>query len=120
MKVPQLLTALACVLAISCGQILFKLSAARLETDAGLAAAARSLVLNPWLAAAALLFIAATVGWVGVLRSAPLSIVFPLNALSFVFVPVLARILLGEAISAQTVAGSTLIIAGIIIVFSQA
>ncbi|MDH4464057.1 MAG: EamA family transporter [Acidovorax sp.] len=68
---------------------------------------------NGWLLVALVLYAVTTVGWVWVLRNAPLSLAYPFMGLAFIIVPLLARWWLGEAVTVQTLAGGALILAGV-------
>jgi drug/metabolite transporter (DMT)-like permease len=103
---------LACVAAIIAGQILFKIVALRLGA-AGLAGLTTDLRATALLAVALLIYATATLGWIGVLRTVPLSRAYLFMSLSFVVVPLLAHIVLREALSPYLLAGSLLIVAGI-------
>ena len=108
---PLILTlqTLACVICISIGQLLFKKAAAALpETLSPLA-----LLTNGWLIASLALYGFTTLGWVWILRHAPLHLAYPFMGLAFLIVPTLAWLLLGEPIGWQTLAGGTLILAGV-------
>ena len=102
---------LASTLGISIGQILFRVGAQRIDPQRWVA----STLANPSLWAALVVYAAATVLWVYVLRSAPLSRVYPLVALAFVFVPLLDTLLLGEPFRQQTLIGGAVIVAGVVI-----
>jgi drug/metabolite transporter (DMT)-like permease len=102
---------LACMLGISIGQILFRLSALRIDPQRWMA----STVGNPWLWAALVVYALATLLWVHVLRTAPLSRVYPLFALAFVVVPLLDALLLGEPLRHQALVGGAVIVAGVFI-----
>lgn len=101
-----LLVTVALLLAL--GQILFKKAAL-----AGNAAGLVAVLLNPWTVAALVVYAAATALYLQVLRETPLSLAYPFIALGFVFVPVAAWSLLGEALHWRHLAGAGLIIAGI-------
>lgn len=103
-----LLAALACVVMISAGQLLFKVVAGRLA-DGGIAAMSV-------FALALAIYGTATIAWIFVLRHAQLSSVYPLMALSFVFVPLGSRILLGESIAPQYWAGVALLLGGLLLI----
>jgi undecaprenyl phosphate-alpha-L-ara4N flippase subunit ArnE len=92
------------------GQMLFKVAA-----DAGADRPMPQALLNGWLLAAVILYGAATLLWVYILRSTPLSAAYPFAALSFVLVPVGAWALLGEALSWRYGLGMLLIICGILL-----
>ena len=57
----------------------------------------------------------ATVLWVYVLRTVPLSAAYALFALAFVIVPLLAHFVLGEPLTANVLVGGVVIVAGILI-----
>lgn len=103
---------LFCVLGISAGQLLFKLSARSLASADGPADLWR-LALNPWFLGALVTYAGATVLWVWLLRELPLSRAYPFFALSFLFVPLLGGLFLGELTNARYWAGIALIVAGI-------
>jgi drug/metabolite transporter (DMT)-like permease len=98
------------VVALSAGQVLFKIAAA--EIDLSVTGFARSL-LNVNLLAALLVYFVATIMWLLVLRVSPLRIAYPFAGFSFVVVPLMAHYLLDEAIGWNTIAGAILIGAGI-------
>jgi drug/metabolite transporter (DMT)-like permease len=109
------LPVIACVFSISVGQILFKLAAAQIDTSSTRALVS-TLVFNLPLVAALLLYAATTVAWVWLLKERPLGAVYPLFALSFVFVAVLSRIFLGETIGLPVIAGTILIVSGVLLI----
>ena len=105
---------LACVLLIGVGQILFKSAASQLRLDGGAWTALQSAANAP-LFVALVTYALATVLWLLALRSTPLSIAFPVYALTFVIVPLLAHAFLGEAVGWRTFAGAAVIIVGVAI-----
>lgn len=72
--------------------------------------------LNPWILLGLALYLAGTVLWIVALASAPLTVVYPFTALTFVLVNLLAVTLLGEQLSPRIVAGSGLVLAGLFLV----
>ena len=100
---------LLCVLGISIGQLLFKKAAAALPATLSL----MGFVQNGWLLAALALYGVTTVGWIWVLRHAPLHLAYPFMGLAFLIVPALAWVFLGEPLHWRTLAGGALIIAGV-------
>jgi len=58
---------------------------------------------------------AATLLWVFVLRSVPLATAYSVFSLAFLIVPLLARVFLGEPISPNTIIGGAVIVAGVYI-----
>ncbi|MBS3649036.1 transporter [Pseudaminobacter sp. 19-2017] len=103
-------------LLISAGQILFKLTSARVG-DVGTASLI-AIMFDPYLIAAFAIYGIGTVVWVYVLRSVPLIVAYPFMALSFCAVPLLAWGLLGETLSFRYAFGATLIVAGLIVINS--
>lgn len=109
MHLSTTLATLACVLGISLGQLLFKKAALSLPA----APDWHDWAFNGWLLVALVLYGVTTLGWVWVLRNAPLSLAYPFMGMAFIIVPLLARWWLGEAVTTQTVAGGVLILAGV-------
>jgi drug/metabolite transporter (DMT)-like permease len=105
---------LVCVVLIGSGQLLFKASAAQWRLDAGLWVAVRSL-LSPTFLLALVVYGFATLVWIYALRIVPLSAAFPLYALAFLLVPILAHLFAGEPLTANTLIGGAVIIAGVVI-----
>jgi len=107
-----LLAPLGCVVVISTGQLLFKLASGHLDFRRPLAEP-RGLVI---LGVALVLYAAATLVWVAVLRNAPLSRIYPIMALSFVLTPLGGAFILKEPISPGYWAGVGLILAGLFVI----
>ena len=105
----RLTAALIIVIMISTGQILFKMAAERLRAaDGQLVLPVLSIVTL-----SLLLYGVATLGWIWVLQSYPLSRIYPLMALSFIFVPFGGALLFGERLSLSFFAGTGLLLAGL-------
>jgi drug/metabolite transporter (DMT)-like permease len=98
------------VLALSVGQVLFKLAAAGFE---GGEPFARQVMFNKYLFAALVVYGLATVMWVALLRQVPLHVAYPFVALAFFLVPVMAHWVLGEPLRWQTLAGAAVIFVGV-------
>jgi undecaprenyl phosphate-alpha-L-ara4N flippase subunit ArnE len=103
-------------LMIAMGQVLFKLSSRTVETFslAGLA----GLLMNPLMIAALAVYGLGTVIWIFVLKSVPLTIAYSFMGLTFCFVPLLASVFLGEALSWRLAVGGLLLISGMIVINS--
>ena len=103
-----------CVVMIAAGQLLFKLSTNAMKAP-GLEGLlnTRALVI---LGLALLVYGAATIGWVLVLRQAPLNRIYPFMALAFVLVPLGSRYFLGEPLAPQYWAGVALLVAGLVLI----
>lgn len=105
------LGAVACVVGLSAGQILFKLSAGRL-------AEAKSVFDLPFLGIlciALALYGLVSIAWVFLLQRAQLSQIYPIMALSFLFVPLASAYFFKETLNWQYGVGVLLIIAGVAI-----
>ena len=115
MTLTQSALLLTCVLGIAVGQLLFKTSAASVASPS-LLDLVRGLAVSPLFLLALALYGSMTVLWIWILQSVPLTRAYPFFALSFIFVPVLARVALGEPIATPTAIGSVVIVAGVLIV----
>jgi drug/metabolite transporter (DMT)-like permease len=111
----QIALTLVSVLLIACAQILFKLAARTVSAGAFDWSTAASW-LTPSMFAALAVSSLATAIWVWVLRSANLSIVYPLYALTFVLVPVLDGIVFGNPWTLRLGLGSALIVLGVVVI----
>lgn len=111
MKPILIVCTLACVTFISIGQLLFKKAATALPGNPGV----MDWLLNGWLVASLVLYAMTTIGWVWILRSAPLHLAYPFMGLAFLIVPTLAWLILKEPLHWQTIAGGVLIMAGVAI-----
>ena len=103
------LVTLICVTCISIGQLLFKQAATALPANPGL----MDWATNGWLIASLALYGVTTLGWVWILRHAPLHLAYPFMGLAFLIVPTLAWAFLGEPLTWRTLAGGALILAGV-------
>ena len=68
---------------------------------------------NGWLIGSLALYGITTLAWVWILRHAPLHLAYPFMGLAFLIVPTLAWAFLGEPLHWRTLAGGTLIMAGV-------
>ena len=98
------------VLALSIGQILFKLAARGLEGTGSLMS---QIVSNHYLWIALTVYAVATIFWIGLLRQIPLHIAYPFVALAFLFVPVLGHWILDEPLRWQSLLGALVIVMGV-------
>lgn len=99
------------VFMLAVGQVLFKFAAGGLDiAGKGLVGA---VLFNKWLIVALVVYFAATVLWLAVLRKTPLNVAYPFVALAFVFVPLLGHWWLGEPLRMQSLYGAALIGAGV-------
>ncbi|WP_255312313.1 EamA family transporter [Kiloniella majae] len=98
-------------LIMSSGQMLFKKASLDIDWDQGIYG-----LINPWLITAIILYGAATLLWVWILRSVPLSFAYSFSALAFVIVPIAASFLFKENIGWQNIVGTIFIVMGIFII----
>lgn len=103
------LSTLLCVVGISIGQLMFKKAAAALPVQPEV----MDWLLNGWLIASLALYGITTLGWIWILRHAPLHLAYPFMGLAFLIVPTLAWLFLGEPLQWRTLAGGVLIVAGV-------
>lgn len=108
----DLLLIILTVSSLAVGQVCFKLAA-----PAFVAFSIRSL-LAPIFLIALVIYAVATVMWVVVLSRVPLTVAYPIVALSYLIVPLLARAFLNEQLTWQTFAGAFVIILGILLSIS--
>lgn len=100
---------------IALGQVLFKMTSEKLvATNAPF----YTTLYNPIFVLALAIYGLATLLWIYVLKTAPLSYAYSFMALTFVLVPLLASIWLGETITLKYALGVALIMIGLIIVQS--
>jgi len=109
--VPWLLFALTVVLDVF-GQTAFKLGLDRIGDDAGGKAFWRAVATSPWVLAGFLGYCVEAVSWMYVLGHAPLSIVGPMAALSYVGAVHTGRLFLGERPRARRWLGAGLVTLG--------
>ena len=102
-------------LIIAIGQILFKLASERLvESGKGL----YMVLFDPIMILALALYGGATIVWIYLLKSVPLSYAYSFMALTYVAVPILSIVFLGETIGLKYWVGAGLIIFGLFVIQS--
>jgi drug/metabolite transporter (DMT)-like permease len=110
LSLQHLILTLLTVLALSVGQVLFKLAARDL---AGTEPLINQILVNQYLWVALAVYGLATAFWVGLLRYVPLHVAYPFVALAFLFVPLLGHWFLNEPLRWQSLAGSLVIAIGV-------
>jgi drug/metabolite transporter (DMT)-like permease len=110
----QLLELLSFPVAIAAGQILFKRAASQIDPTGGQSWLVQAAQL-PALWAAVFLYAGATLLWVRILMTVPLSRAYPFVALAFVLVPAAGYVLFHESISLRYALGTALIVAGVFV-----
>ena len=110
MKPAELALMLGTVALISTGQILFKIAA---NSHKNVPPTGISSYFTAPLILALVIYTMATFMWILVLRNVPLKVAYPFMGLSFVVVPLLASVFLGESMRWNVIGGAVLIAAGI-------
>jgi len=108
---PTQWAAVICVVGMSLGQVLFKVSANSLNTSGSIFAPRTFIILAATFGVYALV----SVGWVWVLRKAHLGEVFPFYSLAYILVPLASYYLFDERFSNGYLLGVVLIIAGLLL-----
>lgn len=98
---------------LSIGQLLFKRAALQVADETAVAAILK-LSLSPTLWAALVLYGLATILWVLILRTVPLSLAYPFFALGFVLLPIFSWWLFDERLGWALFAGTALIVLGVL------
>lgn len=107
MKATVITMAAVVVLALAIGQVLFKIAASR--------GGIFDILVSPWLWMGMLLYGSVTVLWLLLLREVDLSRAYPLVAVTYVLVPLLSVLLLGEKIGTRYALGVILIVTGVLL-----
>jgi len=105
------LLAIACVIGIAIGQLLFKFGATTLKNSGSVFDPKTFMVLSFALG----LYGFVTILWIYVLQRLELGKVYPLMALAFVLVPIGSYFLFGEKFQTQYFVGLFLVVSGIIV-----
>jgi len=108
MNVKVVMLAVTTALGLAVGQLLFKLAASR--------GALIDIATAPVLWVALVLYATVTVVWVVLLREVELSRAYPVMAATYVLVPALSVLVLGEKLGPYYPYGVVLILAGIVLV----
>ena len=98
------------------GQLLFKMAATSAVPDTPLGQRFLAMTLNPYFAAAVLLYAALAVLWVWLLSFTPLSRAYVFVALAFAVTPLLGAFVFSEPIGVRLVIGIVLIFCGLLFI----
>jgi drug/metabolite transporter (DMT)-like permease len=107
------LALLVIVCVASAGQLLLKLSVTTGDGGAQSWKSYAGLFVNPYFIAGMVMYGCTSLAWMWALKTFPLSRVYPILALSFVIVPLLAKYVLQERIGYSDAFGMILILAGV-------
>ena len=117
----SLLVLLGAVALAATGQVMLKHGMT--EATALARSRDRSLLLaaaqNPWIITGLLVFGVSAVAWLLTLSRVPLNIAYPFNALGYLGILAASVVLLGERVNVWTLAGSTMVVSGLIIVVTM-
>ena len=113
MTLAQLAMAFLCMLMISFGQIMFKITSSILVS------------VGTWwhprvalaVCAAGVIYILATLLWINLLREVDLSKAYPVMSMSFIVVPLVSVWIFGERLSPFFIMGMILVLGGLYLVF---
>jgi len=97
---------------IAIGQVLFKMTSEKLVAND---APFHTALYNPVFILALGIYGGATLLWIYVLKTVPLSYAYSFMALTFVAVPLLAIAFLGETVNLKYAIGAALIISGLVL-----
>lgn len=100
---------------IAAGQILFKQASERLSERGGMIL---SVLFDPAMIIGLAIYGGATLLWILAIKDVPLSFAYSFMALSYVAVPILSMVFLGESLGYKYWIGAALIIAGLFVVQS--
>lgn len=95
------------------GQIIIKARATALGSTHGGWHFLSAMFLDVWVLSGLISAVAASATWMMAVRTTQLSLVYPIMALTFVFVPLLAVLAFGEKLSSVQLAGLCLIVIGV-------
>lgn len=107
--------AILCVLGLSVGQLLFKLSANSMAQDGTMLSVNALLALG----VAMFIYVATSLAWVWVLQRSELGRLYPLMALAFALVPLGSHYVFGERFHHQYFIGVAMIVLGIVVTTSS-
>lgn len=112
--IPAALGLLAfCILAETVQQLSFKLGSARAEAAP---AFVRGVIGQPLIWIGIVIWAVESIAWVLVLQRAPLSMAYPVMALSYATVPLAGLLLLKEKMTSRQALGAFLIFSGVLLV----
>lgn len=115
LSLPVLSLLIATPIMIAIGQVLFKMTSQRLVDNQG---KFYTVLFDPVLILALAIYGSATLLWIYVLKTVPLSYAYSFMAMTFVLVPILAFFWLGDSLTLRYGMGVACIIAGLLIIHS--
>lgn len=115
LSAPVLSLLIATPVMIAVGQVLFKLTSQRLVDAQG---KFYTVLFDPVMILALTIYGSATLLWIYVLKTVPLSYAYSFMAMTFVLVPIMAALWLGDSLTLRYGLGAACIIAGLLIIHS--
>ena len=115
LSLPILSLLIATPIMIAIGQVLFKVTSQRLVASES---KFYTVFFDPIMICALAIYGFATLLWIYVLKTVQLSYAYSFMAMTFVLVPILAAIWLGDTITLRYAGGTVCIIAGLLIIHS--
>jgi multidrug transporter EmrE-like cation transporter len=109
----SVLLVLCCTVFGAIAQVLIKTGAPKLGVQPSLAHTALSILTNAPIMSGLVLYGLSTVLLVLALRHGDLSMIYPVIALTFVWVTILSAIVFGESMNAYKISGIAIIVAGV-------
>ncbi len=103
-------------LLMAVGQLIFKFVSVEFTAPVSVQQAALRLAFNPWFWTAAVLYGLLMVYWIWLLSRVPVSIAYPVSALSLVIVPIFSWLFYSESLSLQYWLGLAFLLTGIFII----
>ena len=104
---------LCCTVLGAIAQVLIKSGAPKLSVQTSLVDTAISIVTNLPIISGLVLYGLSTIMLVLALRHGELSMIYPVIALTFVWVTILSAVVIGESMNAYKIAGIAIIVAGV-------
>ena len=104
----------SCLLAM--GQVMLKLALQRMPTPAATWQCVREILTNWQFAACGVCYLSASLLWMYIVKTYPLSQSYPMVSLSFVFGMIAAILVFREVVNLQQWIGMTLIIIGCVLI----
>lgn len=115
-----LLLLIPAIVSSTTGQLFLKMGMNQVDlaafTPDGILAALPGIIFNPFIWIGFIGWIGGTVFWLGVISRAPLSLAYPILAMSYFVVVIEAWLFLGEQLTWQRLLGVAVIVAGVILV----
>ncbi|HZQ05750.1 MAG TPA: EamA family transporter [Anaerolineae bacterium] len=116
----SLLLLIPAILSSTTGQLFLKMGMTQVGgfafTPSAILETLPSVILNPFIWIGFIGFFGGSVFWLGVISRAPLSLAYPILALSYFVVVLESWLFLGEQVSAQHLLGVAIIFTGVVIV----